>query len=116
MGTALLIAKVFHWSGAYLQAADLTKISYTIYELDPTDPDDRSTTVKNHDDVEIQAADVIYDTPQTDASATDYNFEFIPDVTTHPAFAKPGTTYLVECIFELTDDQPKIAQFKVKAQ
>ena len=95
--TRPLCARVYLADGTDAQQADIDSITYTVYELDDPDgaPDDWDA-IAAHTAKAVTVADVIFDTLQDDAIASDYNFKHSPDVATlGDAFEEAGRTYLV---------------------
>jgi len=98
--TRPLCARVYLVDGSDAQQADVAAIEYTIYELDKDDPD-TWTAVAAHTAKSLTVADVIFDTLQYDAIASDYNFKHTPDVAAlGTAFGEAGKQYLV--VYTLT--------------
>jgi hypothetical protein len=117
-GSATLLARVVGANAVAITTGSLVSAAYTIYLLDPVDPD-AATAVEGHEDVAVEVADLIFDTLQTDAiwdvDSTGYNLKHILDITTNAAFAVAGRTYLV--VFSLTptgDGQVITARFRVR--
>jgi hypothetical protein len=102
-GSAVLLARVVDQSGVNVVPADVHAIQYSVYLLDDQNPDSR-TAVGAHAAVPLAAADVVFDTLQTDpiwtVDTTGYNFRHVLDVSVHPAFAIAGRRYLIE--YQLT--------------
>ena len=98
-GTATLLARVVGNAGAPVTAADIARITYSIYLLDDDDPD-RRDAVSGHDDVTLDVAAVVTNRLQVDplwtVDAVGYNFCHVPDVSAAPAFPTAGRQYLVE--------------------
>lgn len=102
-GSATLLARVVGADGSAITQSDLSSAKYTVYLLDPNDPDSW-TAVTGHTDKSLVVADTIYDTLQTDAlwdvDSTGYNLKHILDVSSNQAFDTAGKMYRV--VFELT--------------
>jgi len=100
--TKTLLGRVVGHDAAAIVQADLSAISYTIYRLDPADPDNR-TAVDSHTDEAVTIADTVYDSLQTDAKwekdATGYNFAHEIPIDAAAAFAEAGVVYLVVYTF-----------------
>ncbi len=109
-GSPRLTARVYY-NGADIKQADVSTITYTVYELGSR-PDDR-TAITGHTDVSLSAADVIYNSLQTDAQASKYNFAAEPDISIYPAFTVAGKTYQVECKVQPVSGQVIIVRFQV---
>jgi hypothetical protein len=112
-GTVGLYARVLGWDGEDLQQSDVTSIVYSIYVLDVDDEDVR-TAVSGHATSTLTVGDVLWDTVQSDEWASNWNFKFIPNISTSAAFADVGTTYLVEVTFTPTTGQKIVVRFKVR--
>jgi len=113
--TLALYKRVRIWDGTDAQQADITSIVYSIYALDPDDEDSR-TAVTGHTAGSVSVAATIYDTLQTDTAASNYNFKFIPVISTNAAFEDTGTTYLVEFTITPAVGQVFIERFRVTAR
>ncbi len=111
-GTTRLCARVF-LNGADIKQADVASIAYSIYQLDKADPDAR-TAVTGHAAVALNAADVLFDTLQTDAQAANYNFRHLPPIDAAAAFAVAGAIYSVEYTVTPTSGQRIIVRFRVQ--
>jgi hypothetical protein len=102
-GSVILLARIVDQSGATIVAADISAVQYTVSLLDDQTPDSRAA-VAGHAGVPLTAADVVFDTLQTDpiwtVDATGYNFRHVLDVSAHQAFAVAGRRYLIE--YQLT--------------
>jgi len=102
--SVILLARVEGNDGALVTQASIASATYTVYLLDPTDPDVQ-TAVEDHEDVAIAPADLIFDELQTDdlwgdTDGTGYNLKHQLDVSEAQAFAAAGVEYLVR--IELT--------------
>ncbi len=113
--TVGLYKRVRIWDGSDAQQADITSITYSIYALDPSD-EDSWTVVTGHEDVAVSVAATIYDTLQTDSAASDYNFKYIPVISTNAAFTDVGTVYLVEFTITPAVGEVFIERFRVTAR
>ncbi len=109
-GSPRLCAMVY-LNGTAITQADVSTITYTIYELGSR-PDDR-TAITGHMDVSLSAADVIYDSLQTDAQASKFNYAHQVPVSVHPAYATAGKSYQVEYKVQPTSGQVIIVRFQV---
>lgn len=112
-GTAALSARVLHWDGDDIVAADISTITYTIYSLDPDDVTSR-VAVDGHEAVALTPASIIYDTVQSDEWASNWNFRHIPVVSANQAFTTPGAEYLVEYTLTPASGQVIIVRFRVR--
>jgi len=115
-GSATLLARVVGADGSAIQQADLSAAEYTVYLIDPDDPDG-DTAVSGHSAVSVAVASLIYDDLQTDdlwdVDDTGYNFKWVLDVSTNQAFATAGRSYRV--VFTLTPrgGQEVLVRFRV---
>jgi hypothetical protein len=110
-GTARLCARVYS-DGADIHRANVSTIVYSIYLLDDQDPDSR-TAATGHSAVSLAAADVIFDTLQSDSQASDYNFKHIVPIGVHPAFTIAGRNYLAEYTITPTSGEKIIIRFRI---
>ena len=113
-GTLGLYKRVRIWDGTDAQQADISSITYSIFALDPDDDDVRDA-VTGHVDITVTTAGTVYDTLQTDTAASDYNFLYIPVISSNAAFEDVGTVYLVEFLIAPTVGEVIIERFKVTA-
>jgi hypothetical protein len=115
-GSATLMARVVHQTGANIVQADLSAIQYSVYLLDDQNADSR-TAVAGHSNVALTIANVVFNTLQTDAiwtaDTTGYNFRHIMDVSTQTAFAVAGRRYLVEYRMTPTAGQIILVRFRI---
>ncbi len=117
-GSATLLARVVGGDGALLTQAGVASARYTVHELDETDPG-AATPVSGHADVAVPVASLIHDTLQNDAlwdvDEEGYNFKYVLDVSSQPAFAVAGRLYRIT--FELTppSGQVILVRFRVHA-
>lgn len=110
--TRPLYARVLGWDGADLQLADVSSITYSVFALD--DQGER-TEVEGHVDVPPTVADVLFDSVQSDANASDWNFRLIPSIVEHDAFPTARTTYQVQVEIEPTEGEKIVVRFRVTA-
>lgn len=122
LATADIVGQVFRHSTRPLYArvtidgdnatqAAVESIEYSIYELDGND----RIAVTNHQAVSVTVADVIYDTLQSDAVASSWNFKDTIDVRTNDAFAQAGVDYLVEyTLTPVGGGQDVLVRFKLR--
>ena len=98
-GTATLMARIRGDDAEDIVRADVSTITYSIYQLDENDPDARAA-VTGHEDASVTVNSVVFDTLQTDdrwtADSTGYNFRHTIPISTYEAFAAAGVHYLVE--------------------
>ncbi len=109
-GSPRLCALVY-LNGSPITQADVSTITYTVYELGSR-PDDR-TAITGHTDVSLSAANVIYDSLQTDAQASKFNFAHQVPVSVHSAFTTAGRSYQVEYLITPTVGEVVIARFSI---
>jgi hypothetical protein len=112
-GTLGLYTLVLDWDGQPITQSEILAITYTIYQLTEEYPAVR-TPVENHENVAVAKESVIFDTPQSDPWASNYNFRHIIDVATHPAFTEAGKSYQIEFHIQPVSGQVIIARFRVK--
>ena len=110
-GAARLCARVYK-DGADIHQADVSTIVYSVFLLDDQDPDAR-TAIDGHSAVSLAAADVIFDTLQSDSQASDYNFRHVIPIAVHPAFTIAGRNYLVEYTIAPVAGEKIILRFRV---
>jgi hypothetical protein len=109
-GTLGLYARVLDWNGTDLTQAGVTSIAYTIHTLDD---DDCRTAVTGHTAVALVKTAVIWDTVQSDGWASNWNFKFIPDISSVAAFAALGSV-LVEVTITPASGQKILVRFRNK--
>jgi hypothetical protein len=97
-GTAVMLARVVDSQGDNLNQASLASASYTIFALEPNEPE-ILTPVEGHADVALDVEDVIFDVLQTGNGWTvdevGYNFRHELDVSNDEAFTEAGQVYQV---------------------
>lgn len=118
-GSAILLARVVGADAAAIVPDDVEAAEYTIYLIDPRDPD-ADTPVAGHTAVEIDPDDLLFNAPQADAlwdvDAVGYNFKHELDVSANQAFSAAGRNYRI--VFTLTPadgGQPILVRFRVNA-
>jgi autonomous glycyl radical cofactor GrcA len=111
-GSPRLCARVY-LDGVDATQAAIASITYSLYLLDDQDADAR-TPVTGHAAQSVTKTSVIFDTLQTDAAASNYNFRHYVPISVSPAFTIAGRTYLVEYIITPTTGQAVILRFKVR--
>jgi hypothetical protein len=116
-GSATLMARVVDASGSNVQQAGIVAIEYSIYELDPCQPDNL-TAVAGHDGVSLDVEDVIFNALQTGGLWTvdevGYNFRHEVDVSASEAFPKAGTQYQIRYELAPTMGQKTIVRFQLR--
>jgi hypothetical protein len=112
-GTARLCARVYK-DGVDIHRADVATIVYSVFLLDDQDPDAR-TAVSGHSAVSLAAADVTFDTLQSDSQASNYNFRHVVPIAVHPAFTIADRNYLVEYTITPVVGEKIILRFRVHA-
>jgi hypothetical protein len=110
-GTARLCAHVYK-DGADIHQADVATIAYSVFLLDDQDPDARAG-IDGHTEASLDAADVIFDTLQSDSQASDYNFRHVIPIADYPAFTIAGRNYLVENTIAPVAGEKIILRFRV---
>jgi hypothetical protein len=115
-GSATLLARIVGHDAEPITRAAVSAAAYSVFLLDDFDPDAR-TPVAGHDEVELAAADVVFDTLQNDArwtvDALGYNFRHTLDVSQSPAFAVAGRRYLVEYRLTPAVGQVILVRFRI---
>jgi len=116
-GTAVLMARIVNSDGDDIQQSDVSAVKYSVYELDPCQPD-VLTVVAGHDAVSLTVSSVIYDTLQTGGLWTvdeeGYNFRHEINVSSAEAFPKAGAQYQVRYELTPTDGQKTIVRFQLR--
>jgi hypothetical protein len=107
-----LCARVYK-DGEDIKQADVSTITYSIYLLDDQNPDTR-TVVTGHSAVSLLAADVLFDTLQSDSQASNYNFKHVIPISAHAAFTIADRHCMVEYVITPTTGEKIIARFKVQ--
>ncbi len=100
-----------------MQQADLSAITYSVFELDPCLPD-QLAVVAGHDEVALTVSDVVFDTLQTGGlwtvDAIGFNFRHEIDVSSEEAFPKAGAVYQVRYELTPTSGQKTIVRFQIR--
>lgn len=116
-GSAVLMARIVDSDGENIEQAGVSAIEYSVYELDPCRPDNL-TVVAGHDGVELDVADVVFDTLETGGlwtvDETGYNFRHEIDVTGSEAFPKAGARYQVRYEITPVGGQKTIVRFQLR--
>lgn len=110
-GTLRLCARVYR-DGVDIRRADVSAVAYSLFLLDEQDPDSREA-VAGHNAVSLAAADVIFDTLQSDSQASNYNFKHVIPISIHPAFTIAGRNYLAEYTIVPVVGERIILRFRV---
>lgn len=110
-GTARLCARVYK-DGADIHQADVSTIVYSVFLLDDQDPDAR-TAINGHSAVSLAAADVFFDTLQSDSQASNYNFRHVIPIALYAAFTIAGRNYLAEYTIAPAVGEKIILRFRV---
>jgi hypothetical protein len=117
-GTATLLARVVGADAAAIQISDINAAKYSIYQLDEDDPD-AGEAVTGHTDVDVDPADLLFDSLQTDdlwdVDPDGYNFRHTIDVSSNPAFAAAGKSYRVVFTLTPTAGQVILVRFRLAA-
>lgn len=117
-GSVTLLARIVGADGTAVVKADLSAARYSVYVIDPEDPD-ADAPVAGHQDVDLEIAELIFDSLQLDdlwdADAVGYNFRHVLDVSVQEAFTIAGRSYRI--VFELTPatGQVILVRFRVSA-
>jgi hypothetical protein len=97
-GSAVLLARVVDSHGDNLNQASLASASYTIFALEPNEPESL-TPVEGHVGVALDVEDVIFDVLQTGNGWTvdevGYNFRHELDISDDEAFTETGRVYQI---------------------
>ena len=93
--TVPLNARVILATGQDAHIADISAITYSIYEVDAVDRNNW-TVLPAFTDIELNPADVMRNSLATDNLATNFNFRHEPDVLENEAFTNVGAHYTVE--------------------
>lgn len=117
-GTVTLMSRLpTSVSGEYIQQADISAISMTIYKLEDAGSGTGRTSVSGHTDVSLAPADVIFDTLQTvdmwRTDSTGYNFRHEIDISSTSAFEEFGAYYHVEFRMTPVEGQVIVERFTV---
>lgn len=115
-GTAIFLARVVGEDGRPLRPQEVQTVRYSVYELDPHDPDLRQP-VAGHVDRQLTPDDVLFDHLRRDfpwdVDETGYNFRHTLGVTVQPAFPHARRHYLVEYSLQPTGGQPILVRFRL---
>ena len=115
--TATFLARVEDSSGANLQQADVTAITYTVSAVGP-DESAPPTTILGHENLTLDKTAVIQDTLQADSTwsvdATGYSFRHEIDVSSFEAFPQSGVVYQVRYEITPTTGQKIVFRFRVR--
>lgn len=114
-GTATLMARVVGADAAVINQADISSVSYSIYQLDESNPD-ALTAISGHDAQALTVNDVLFNSLQLDALWTTdtvgYNFRHEIDISSDQAFTVAGPYYQVR--YELTPTTGQVIVFRFK--
>ena len=115
-GSATLLARVVGSDGQPIVLADVASADYSVYLLDDRDADSRAA-VTGHANVSLSAAQILFNTLQTDSlwtiDQTGYNFRHVLDVSENQAFPVAGRRFLVEFRLNPTTGQVILVRFRV---
>jgi hypothetical protein len=116
-GSAVLMARIVDSEGENVQQLGISSIQYSVFELDPCQPDNLSV-VAGHDGVSLTIGDVIFDSLQTGGLWTvdqvGFNFRHEIDVSASEAFPKAGVQYQVRYELTPTTGQKTIVRFQLR--
>ena len=110
-GTATLLARVVGHEATPITIATILSAKYSITTVD----DD--SAVAGHQEVSVEPSSLLYNTLQVDdlwgdIDSVGYNFKWLIDISTHPAFAVRGIKYRVQWVLT-TATQPIVFDFVV---
>jgi hypothetical protein len=91
-GTARCCAKVILWNGIYARPSDIARVTYSVFRLGQAA---QRKAVDGHTAVAIKPEECLLEQLESDARASAYNFMYVLDISTRPAFTSAGE-YLVE--------------------
>ena len=111
--TEAICRLILGWDGEPLRQADVSSITYSIYELSDDDPPKR-TVVVGHENVTLDKTAVLFDEVRSDELASDYNFKHVPEISENDAFATAGTNCFVEYTITPTSGEKWIERIKVE--
>lgn len=116
-GPAVMMGRVVGADGDAVATSDIASVHYSVLEVDHADHDSLSP-IEGHDNVELNVAEVFYDSLQTSGpwsvDEVGYNFRHDLDVSTDDAFPNAGIDYQVR--YEVTPvvGQKIVFRFLVK--
>lgn len=112
------LARVLGEDAAPLVPADISEARYTVFELDPADPN-AAQPVAGHDDVSLAPASVLFDALQLDArwdvDSVGYNFRHALDVAGQPAFPAAERFYRVQYRLLPASGRVIVVRFRIHA-
>lgn len=115
--TATLMARVENIFGQPINQASVATVSYTVYELDSSDPS-VLVPITGHNQVALTKTNVLFDTLQLDAAWTvdtvGYNFRHEIDVSANEAFPKAGRAYQVRFEIVPVTGQKIVFRFHIR--
>ena len=110
-GTLTALARVVDTSVSPITQSGVSAISYTINLVNS---DGSFSPVTDHTGVSLDPTVVVTDTLETDGlwsvDTTGYNFRHVVDISTNPAFALAGRTYLI--VYTITPTVGQILLFR----
>lgn len=116
-GTVMLLARIVGADNEPIVAADIDAISYSIFALDPCLPNSL-TSVDGHDDVALDAEDVISDTlvvsDMWTVDETGHNFSHTIDISEDEAFPTAGLDYQVRYELQPVEGQRIVMRFRLR--
>ena len=119
MQSGPLVATVYTASGAYALIETTSSITYTIYDLEQTGPECITgwtpATVAGHSGVSLSPSSVMFDTLQTSALGTNYNFVHTPSESLGEPYPHAGV-FLIAYTFTPTFGSVFYVNFRVSAR
>jgi hypothetical protein len=113
----ILLARIVDGAGAAVPPADVHRIEYSIYELDPLWPNFR-TVIAGHHAVELDIGEIMFDVLQVGEPWTidcaGYNFRHNIRGGPHRDFPQAGMEYEIRYRFTSTLGQTTVLRFAVK--
>ncbi len=120
----IFLARVVGNDGAYLVQANLSSIAYSIFTLNPNDPDTETAVASAHTAAALTISAVVWDTLQLDnlwrnddgdlVDALGYNFRFQPVISSAQAFPVAGAMYGVRVTMTPSSGQKVVLFWKVR--
>lgn len=118
-GTATFMARVVGSTGANIVQADVSAVTYTIWQIDEN-AEDTDTVVTGHSAVTLTVANVVFNALQAGDARWDatklgggYNFLHQVVISTNQAFAIRGRRYRVRFEFTPTSGQKYHVEYVV---
>jgi len=116
--SVVLLSRIVDEDGLPITQSAISSISYSIYQVDESDPDSLSP-VAGHSGVPVAVANTVFDTLQQDdlwdVDNEGFNFRHVLNVSAYQAFPIAGVHYQVRFQLTPTAGQIIVARFKLKA-